>query len=101
MFGGGRRSFFPHETADVEYNTTSNLRLDGRDLVQVKKENNTSHLKYKPFFTRNCNLVRFQDWLDKHDELQTNHAYVWNKEQMDAIDSENTDFVLGKQRYTC
>ncbi|MBM86797.1 MAG: alkaline phosphatase [Gammaproteobacteria bacterium] len=63
--GGGRRSFIPRVDGADPENGGQGERLDGRDLTQ--------------------------EWLDTHD----NSAYVWNKEQFDAIDPQNVNHLLG------
>jgi alkaline phosphatase len=63
--GGGRSKFMPQETADPEYETKKGERLDGRDLTR--------------------------DWTTKY----KNSAYVWNKQQFEAIDTKKTDHLLG------
>ena len=64
--GGGRYNFIPQETKDPEYSDkVSGRRLDKRNLTEEWKS------KYK------------------------NSAYIWNKEQFDAIDVEKTDHLLG------
>lgn len=63
--GGGRRSFLPADAADPEEEGQTGERQDGRDLTQ--------------------------EWTQKYD----NAAFVWNKEQFDAIDPESTDHLLG------
>jgi alkaline phosphatase len=66
--GGGRSNFIPKEKKDPEYTDNEKAigrRLDKRDLTEEWKK------KYK------------------------NSAYVWNKEQFDAIDVKKTDHLLG------
>jgi len=63
--GGGRRSFLPNNEADPEDQGKSGERDDGRNLTT--------------------------EWTSKY----SNSAYVWNKEQFDAIDSSTTDHLLG------
>src|SRR5437868_4969085 len=55
-FSGGRSKFLPSAAADPEYPAIHGERLDGRDLTA--------------------------EWLRKY----KNSAYVWNKQQFDAID---------------
>ncbi|NKB32901.1 MAG: alkaline phosphatase [Pseudomonadales bacterium] len=63
--GGGRRSFIPRVDGADPETGNQGERLDGRNLPQ--------------------------EWVESHD----NSAYVWNKEQFDAIDSDNVDHLLG------
>jgi alkaline phosphatase len=63
--GGGRAKFLPKESADPEYAGKTGERLDKRDLAR--------------------------EWTDKH----ANSAYVWNKQQFDAVDAKKTDHLLG------
>ena len=63
--GGGRSKFLPKETPDPEYKGMAGERLDKRDLTH--------------------------EWTDKY----KNSAYVWNKQQFDAIDPRRTDHLLG------
>ena len=65
VLGGGRRSFLPRVTADPEYADKTGERDDGRNLTE--------------------------EWLDEY----PSSAYVWNKAQFEAIDSDNTDHLLG------
>lgn len=63
--GGGRSKYMPKETADPEYPTRVGERLDGRNLAQ--------------------------EWQTKY----KNSAYVWNKQQFDAVDPKKTKHLLG------
>ena len=63
--GGGRLKFLPQTTKDPEYGNRSGDRLDGRDLTQ--------------------------EWLAKYKDS----AYVWNKQQFDAVDVKKTKHLLG------
>jgi len=65
VFGGGRTQFLPDTVADPEYPTRNGLRTDGRNLVA--------------------------DWQAAHND----GAYVWNREQFDAIDPTTTGKVFG------
>lgn len=63
--GGGRRNFIPHTKADPEYSLLKpGKRTDGRDLTR--------------------------EWLTKY----PNSAYVWNKQQLQAVDLTKTDHLL-------
>jgi alkaline phosphatase len=63
--GGGRSHFKPRGTPDPESPEHPGARLDGRDLTRA--------------------------WID----ARPNSAYVWNKEQLSAIDVETTRHLLG------
>lgn len=63
--GGGRTKFIPRESADPEYTERKGERLDKRDLPK--------------------------EWTDKY----KNSAYVWNKQQFDAVDVKKTKHLLG------
>jgi alkaline phosphatase len=63
--GGGRDKFLPQETRDPEYDDKAGERLDKRDLTQEWRQRNNSS------------------------------AYVWNKQQFDAIDISKTKHLLG------
>src|SRR5205085_1476150 len=64
-FSGGRSKFLPSAAADPEYPAIHGERLDGRDLTA--------------------------EWLRKY----KNSAYVWNKQQFDAIDPKRVKHALG------
>ncbi len=63
--GGGRTKFLPKTSSDPEYFAKGGERLDGRDLTA--------------------------EWQKKF----SNGAYVWNKQQFDAIDPKKTKNLLG------
>lgn len=63
--GGGRRSFLKREDGADPETGGRGERLDDRDLTQ--------------------------EWLNNYN----NSEFVWNKEQFDNIDTENTDHLLG------
>ena len=63
--GGGRRNFWPRNMADLEDEGKTGERDDQRNLTQ--------------------------EWTENYD----NAAFVWNKEQFDNIDPQNTDHLLG------
>jgi alkaline phosphatase len=63
--GGGRRGFLPESSADPEDKGRTGSRRDGRDLTR--------------------------EWLKRY----PNSAYVWNRNQFDAIDAGRTDHLLG------
>lgn len=63
--GGGRSYFTRNTDADPEYPTQKGRRKDGRDLTS--------------------------EWTSQFSDS----AYVWNKAQFDAVDTENTKHLLG------
>ena len=63
--GGGRSKFLPKETQDPEYEKKAGERTDGRDLSK--------------------------EWLGRYKDS----AYVWNKQQFDAVDARKTKHLLG------
>ncbi len=63
--GGGRRNFWPRNMADLEDEGKTGERDDQRNLTE--------------------------EWVDNYN----NAEFVWNKEQFDAIDTDNTDHLLG------
>ena len=63
--GGGRRNFIPRTDGADPETGGQGGRLDGRNLPE--------------------------EWVENHN----NAAYVWNKEQFDAIDSQSVDHLLG------
>ena len=63
--GGGRVKFLPKETKDPEYENRTGERLDNQDLTR--------------------------EWTAKY----KNSAYVWNKQQFDAVDTRRTKHLLG------
>lgn len=63
--GGGRSKFLPRGTSDPEYDTRKGERLDGRDLTK--------------------------EWTAKYKDS----AYIWNKQQFDAVDPKKTKHLLG------
>jgi alkaline phosphatase len=65
MLGGGRSGFLPEGTPDPEYPELSGKRVDGRNLVH--------------------------EWQQR----RPNARYVWNLEQFNAIDTNETGPVLG------
>ncbi|WP_375451464.1 alkaline phosphatase [uncultured Devosia sp.] len=65
ILGGGRANFMTAETADPEYPEKTGSRKDGHDLVA--------------------------EWQAKYND----GAYVWNKEQFDAVDIATTKHLFG------
>ncbi|HLT02388.1 MAG TPA: alkaline phosphatase, partial [Geminicoccaceae bacterium] len=64
--GGGRANFLPETVDDPEDAGEKGKRKDGRDLTQA--------------------------WLDRYGD---SGAYVWNKEQFDAINPDRVEHLLG------
>ena len=64
-FSGGRTKFMPGTAADPEYPNIRGERLDGRDLTA--------------------------EWVKKY----KNSAYVWNKQQFDALDKKKVKHAFG------
>lgn len=44
-------------------------------------------------------MSSFQDWIQDKQNRNKTHAYTWRKQEFDAINSDNTDFVLGTCHY--
>ncbi|VAX05793.1 Alkaline phosphatase [hydrothermal vent metagenome] len=63
--GGGRRNFWPRNMADLEDEGKTGERDDQRNLTE--------------------------EWVSNYD----NSAFVWNKDQFNAIDTDKTDHLLG------
>jgi len=63
--GGGRENFLPSTQTDPEESDKKGSRKDGRDLAQ--------------------------EWTDKY----TNAAFIWNSQQLAAINPATTDHLLG------
>ncbi|KAL8622192.1 hypothetical protein ACOMHN_052994 [Nucella lapillus] len=70
ILGGGRKHFLP-STALIPGTQHLNLggRLDGKDLIEA--------------------------WLEEKDSPGVNASYVWNKQQLDTVDVNKTDFLMG------
>lgn len=73
ILGGGRAVFYPidyvDEHADNNISTRYLRRSDGRNLIQ--------------------------EWLDDKKEFKKAHKYVYNRDGLEAVDSANTDYLLG------
>ncbi|XP_033642112.1 alkaline phosphatase, tissue-nonspecific isozyme-like [Asterias rubens] len=67
ILGGGRAEMTPNDVADVEYPTRNGSRQDGRNLID--------------------------EWLESKDSESS--SYVWNLDQFNAVDPENTEYLLG------
>lgn len=66
VLGGGRNRLLSKDIQDEE--GTRGIRLDGKNLIQ--------------------------QWLSDHEKMG-NASYVWNKEQLLNIDTDNMDYLLG------
>lgn len=69
LLGGGRRNWLYRVSRDPEKFHHAGRRIDGRDLIQ--------------------------DWLIDKRRKGKNAEYIWNREQLDKVDPENTDYLLG------
>ncbi|KAI4881341.1 hypothetical protein NFI96_001649 [Prochilodus magdalenae] len=65
ILGGGRKYMLPKETVDPEYSSVTGVRLDKTNLIDL-------WLKDKP-----------------------KAKYVWNKTELDAVNENNTDYLIG------
>ena len=68
--GGGRMAFFPDSFSDPEDDTRTGLRADERDLSV--------------------------EWMARYEKA----SYVWNLEQFNQLEIENTDHLLGLFRWS-
>ncbi|XP_064611065.1 alkaline phosphatase-like [Liolophura sinensis] len=71
IMGGGRRFFLPANAIDPQTGRPNfgYGRLDGFNLIQ--------------------------EWIEDKVRRQKNHSYVWNKEQLDQVDTQKVDYLLG------
>lgn len=69
IMGGGRRHFMPTEMPDPEWPERMGLRRDGQDLTAL--------------------------WQRDKDELGLNASYITGRDQLLAIDTERTEYLLG------
>lgn len=69
ILGGGRRHWLPKISRDPEMTSEEGRRLDGRNLID--------------------------DWIRDKRKSGIRAEYVWNKEQMDALDPMKVDHLLG------
>lgn len=65
VLGGGRRSFLKREDGADPETGGQGERIDGRDLTQ--------------------------EWVDNY----TNAAFIWNRDQLNAVDTDEVDHLLG------
>lgn len=70
LLGGGRRHWLPKVARDPELTTEEGRRLDGRNLID--------------------------DWLRDKKRRGIKAEYVWNKSQLNAVNSAKTDHLLGE-----
>lgn len=68
--GGGRRHWLPKVAHDPEQTKEEGRRLDGRNLID--------------------------DWLRDKKKRSLKADYVWNKGQLDKINPNEVDYLLGK-----
>lgn len=68
--GGGRRHWLPKVTQDPEQTSDEGRRLDGRNLID--------------------------DWVRDKKKRNIKAEYVWTKGQLDKIDPQNVDHLLGE-----
>ncbi|XP_068218848.1 alkaline phosphatase-like [Palaemon carinicauda] len=68
IMGGGRRGFIPQEELDVEEGSPG-FRRDGKNLIN--------------------------SWLQEKEKMGVSAAYVWNKDDLMAVDIQNTDYLMG------
>ncbi|XP_053546205.1 alkaline phosphatase, tissue-nonspecific isozyme-like [Bombina bombina] len=71
ILGGGRKYMYPWDTTDVEYpedQTCNGTRKDGKNLIKI--------------------------WEEKKPAGKTSQ-YIWNREQLLAIDPSTVDFLMG------
>lgn len=68
--GGGRRHWLPKVAHDPEQTKEEGRRLDGRNLID--------------------------DWLRDKKKRSLKADYVWNKGQLDKINPNEVDYLLGE-----
>nr|QIJ77960.1 alkaline phosphatase [Macrobrachium nipponense] len=73
IMGGGRQRLLPQSVIDVEEGV-GGYRLDGKDLISM--------------------------WKSDKDSKGVSSAYVWNREDLLALDTANTDYLLGLFAYS-
>ncbi|XP_048742887.1 alkaline phosphatase, tissue-nonspecific isozyme-like isoform X2 [Ostrea edulis] len=70
VLGGGRRAFLPVTEPDPETNSMGvNKRLDGRNLIET--------------------------WKAIQQGKNKKHSYVWRKQEFDAVNENDVDYLLG------
>ena len=69
--GGGRRGLLPNTMSDPEYSNSLGRRDDGRNIID--------------------------EWAALHNQLGESNEYVWDKDGLDAVDAEVTDFLMGNK----
>ncbi|XP_046391490.1 alkaline phosphatase-like [Ischnura elegans] len=67
VMGGGRRNFLPKDAKDEE--GRKGKRLDGRNLIA--------------------------EWLKEKSHRGLRSLYIWNRDQLKAVDDKTTDYLLG------
>lgn len=70
LLGGGRRHWLPKVAHDPEQTKDEGRRLDGRNLID--------------------------DWLRDKKKRGIKAEYVWNKGQLDKINPNQVDYLLGE-----
>ncbi len=70
LLGGGRRHWLPKVSYDPELTHEEGRRLDGRNLIE--------------------------DWIRDKKKRGIRAEYVWKKSQLDQIDPDKIDQILGK-----
>ncbi|XP_072046901.1 alkaline phosphatase, tissue-nonspecific isozyme-like [Amphiura filiformis] len=68
IMGGGRQEFMDNNTADPEYPEETGQRTNGRNIIN--------------------------EWMEGKDTERA--KYVWNLEEFNAVDPEDTDYLMGK-----
>uniref|UniRef100_A0A1B6EBV1 alkaline phosphatase n=1 Tax=Clastoptera arizonana TaxID=38151 RepID=A0A1B6EBV1_9HEMI len=74
LLGGGRRHWLPKVARDYEESSEEGRRLDGRNLIE--------------------------DWIRDKKRRNIKAEFVWNKQQMDKVDSKRVDHLLGLFAYS-
>ncbi|KAG8242953.1 hypothetical protein J6590_055676 [Homalodisca vitripennis] len=74
ILGGGRRHWLPKVARDPEQTSEEGRRLDGRNLVD--------------------------DWLREKKKKGLRAEYVWNKQQLESVNVDRTDYLLGLFAYS-
>lgn len=119
VLGGGRRYMFPNTTQDPEYPSHYGDRNDGENLVlkwlQTKKVSGRFYMvacqvwvwvQINPTFPLAGNIFTVCPSSSQKCEkfvfihcLQ-NAKYVWKKDDFDAVNPKNTDFLIGKKNWS-